>query len=278
MDTPLCNLRKHLSADALIRLLGDTFAEVPVPHDHPTTISLRDALLSGLALFHLKSPSLLAFDQQRTEGNLKSIYHIQQVPCDTQMRTILDPVDPEHLRPAFQTVFRQLQRGKVLESLVFFEGCYLLALDGSEYFASDTIHCPSCMQRKQGKQEAICYYHQMLGAVLIHPDQREVIPWMPEPINKQDGQTKNDCERNAAKRFFSQLRQDDPDWPFIITEDALSANAPHGQELHRHNLRYMLGVKEGDQAFLFASVAAAHQAGQTTEYECKHLDWGKSVA
>jgi hypothetical protein len=55
----------------------------------------------------------------------------------------------------------------------------------------------------------------------------------------------------------------------MITEDALSANAPHLQELKKHNLHYILGVKAGDHAFLFETVAAAHQAGQTSEYECK---------
>ncbi len=52
------------------------------------------------------------------------------------------------------------------------------------------------------------YYHQMLGGAIVHPDLKEVIPLAPEPIIKQDGQTKNDCERNAAKRFFEQLRRD----------------------------------------------------------------------
>jgi hypothetical protein len=53
----------------------------------------------------------------------------------------------------------------------------------------------------------------------------------------------------------------------IITEDALSSNAPHLDELKKHDLHFILGVKEGDHAFLFESVAAAHQAGQTTEVD-----------
>jgi hypothetical protein len=52
--------------------------------------------------------------------------------------------------------------------------------------------------------------HQMLGAAIIHPDVREVIPLMPEPIVNRDGTSKNDCERNAAKRFVAKLRQDHP--------------------------------------------------------------------
>jgi len=66
----------------------------------------------------------------------------------------------------------------------------------------------------------------MLGAVLLHPNRREVIPLMPEPIIKQDGTEKNDCERNAAKSFLSKLRQDHPHLQLMVTEDSLSSNAP----------------------------------------------------
>lgn len=262
MSAVSCNLRKHLSADALIQLLGNLFAAIPDTHADHASITWRDALLSGLALFHLKSPSLLAFDQQRTEGNLKAIYHIQRVPCDTQMRAILDEVQPEDLRPAFQAVFRQLQRGKVLESMVFFQGCYLLPLDGTEYFSSNTIHCSSCLQRKSGKGDTITYYHQVLGAALVHPDQREVIPLMPEPIIKQDGQTKNDCERNAAKRFVAKFRHDHPHLDVIITEDGLSANGPHILELQKQRMHFILGVKAGDHDALFQHMEEAYGKGQ----------------
>ena len=63
--------------------------------------------MSAFALFSLKSPSLLAFDKERTEGNLHTIYGIQRVPCDTHMREILDPVSPESLRPVFKSMLTQ---------------------------------------------------------------------------------------------------------------------------------------------------------------------------
>jgi hypothetical protein len=107
----------------------------------------------------------------------------------------------------------------------------------------------------------------MLAGAIVHPDMATVIPVAPEPIIKQDGETKNDCERNAAKRFMAQLRADHPDEPFIITEDALSSNAPHIRELNKYNLRFLLGIKPGDHVFLFEQVEQAHQAGQTTKYE-----------
>ena len=114
---------------------------------------------------------------------------------------------------------------------------------------------------------SITYYHQMLGAAIIHPDVRAVIPLMPEPIGKHDGTGKNDCERHAAKRFVAKLRQDHPHLTFIVTEDSLRSNAPHIETLQHHALPFILGVKEGDHTYLFNQVQAAEQAGRVTYYE-----------
>ena len=150
--------------------------------------------------------------------------------------------------------------------MIFVEGHYLLALDGTGYFSSKEIHCNSCLETHH-RNGTVTYSHQMLGAALIHPDKREVIPLMPEPIVKQDGTEKNDCERNAAKRFVTKFRRDHPPLKVIVTEDSLSSNAPHMETLHEHDMRYMLGVKEGDHAFLFKQVAEAERAGRVTYYD-----------
>ena len=266
MSTAAPKGRKHLCADSLFRLLHENFANSADDCVDEVEIPLDDALMSAFAMFSLKAPSLLAFDKQRAEGNLQTIYGIERVPCDTRMRERLDPLSPESLRPSFKLVFRQLQRGKALEPMVFLDGHYLVALDGTGYFSSNTIHCDSCLH-KEHRNGSITYSHQMLGAAIIHPDFRAVIPLMPEPIVKQDGTEKNDCERKAAQRFITKLRQDHPHLKFIITEDALSANAPHIETLHDSGCHYILGVKEGDHAYLFQQVQMAEEAGRVTYYE-----------
>ncbi len=152
--------RKHLSADALFRLVRSGLARIPEDRLGDPDISLTDALMSGFAMFSLKSPSLLAFDKERAEGNLQTIYGIKRTPCDTYMRESLDPLSPESLRPVFKSVFRQLQRGKALEPMTFLDGHYLLALDGTGYFSSNTIHCASCLH-KVHRNGSITYVHQM---------------------------------------------------------------------------------------------------------------------
>jgi len=57
---------------------------------------------------------------------------------------------------------------------------------------------------------------------------------------KQDGNNKNDCERNASKRYLKRFRKDHPHLKVIMTEDGLASNAPHIQDLKNHNIRYIL--------------------------------------
>lgn len=255
-------VRQHLSADGLYQLVGESFSRVPETRRPGSPISLRDALMSAFAMFALKDPSLLAFDQRRNDDNPKSLFGIARIPSDTQMRAILDETNPEHLRRSFADVLRELQRGKALEPFVFYAGAYLVSLDGTGYFSSPTIQCESC-QVKEHKDGSVTYQHQMLAAVIVHPDFEEVIPLAPEPIQKQDGATKNDCERNAAKRLLPQLRQQHPHLKLIVVEDGLASNGPHVRDLLDNGMHFILGVKPGDHAFLFAEVAERRRQGKS---------------
>ena len=126
----------------------------------------------------------------------------------------------------------------------------------------------------------------MLSAVFVHPDLAEVIPVMPEPINKQDGQLKNDCELNAGKRFFPAFRQDHPHLRVIAVGDGLTANAPLIRLLRLWNFGFILVAKPGDHAFLFKQMEEAYRAGtaqvvtiwdeQTDKLH--HFRWLNSVA
>jgi hypothetical protein len=252
--------RRHLHFDALVALVRQRFTQLP-EHRRDPDFALADTLMAGLALFSLKDPSLLAFCRRARDHNLRAVFGLKAIPSDTQLRAILDDVDPERLRPAFRDIFRQLQRGKILEEYVFLEGCYLVALDGVEYFRSSKVHCEHCLSC-QHHNGTVSYYHQLLGAVIVHPDFPEVIPLAPEPIQRQDGQTKNDCERNAARRWLRQFRKDHPHLPVIVTEDALSANAPHIRDLLAAHCHFILGVKPGDHQHLFDQYRQRMEAGQ----------------
>lgn len=203
-------IREYLNADALLVSLKRSFNKIPDHRPGDVDISLSDAIMSGFAMFSIKDPSLLAFDNRRKEGNhnLNTIYNIAIIPSDTRMREISDELSPKFIRSAYKVIFRALQRGKALEPMVFMEGCYLLSLDGTGYYYSEKIGSDYCLRKKEKKTGKVTYYRQMLGASIVHPDFKEVIPLAPEMIIKQEGESKNDCERNAAKRFFDKLRKD----------------------------------------------------------------------
>ena len=104
----------------------------------------------------------------------------------------------------------------------------------------------------------------MLGAALVHPDRKEVIPLAPEPIVKQDGQSKNDCERNAARRLLQRIREEHPHLKLIVVEDGLASNAPHIRDLLSLNMDFILGAKPGDHEYLFNRLIEAYDADRVT--------------
>jgi Transposase DDE domain len=257
--TVLRRQRRALHFDALVQRVRTCFQKLPEQRRCPQ-FSLADTLMAGLALYSLKDPSLLAFQRRAADHNLRSVFGLQAIPCDTQMRTILDDVQPDQVRPLFKDIFRPLQRGKVLEDYAFLDEGYLVALDGVEYFRSAKVHCRHCLTC-QHDDGSVSYYHQMLGAVILHPDLPEVIALAPEPIQRQDGQGKNDCERNAARRWLQRFRQDHRHLNVIIVEDALSSNAPHIRDLQRAHAHFILGVKPGDHQYLFEQVSQRERDG-----------------
>lgn len=272
MTKKIKKIRKKLSGDASFNQIHSDFEKIPDFREQgKTDIPLADALMSGFALFSQKDRSLLQFEEKIKDdvivNNLRSIYHIEKFASDTQMREIIDHVSPDLIKSSYKNVFRQLQRGKVLEEFVFLDGHYLASMDGTGYFSSPKIHCDNCQEKVNKKTGEVTYSHAMLSIVLVHPDKKQVIPFAPEPIIKQDGIKKNDCERNAGKRLLAQLRKDHPHLPIIIIEDALASNAPHIKELQLHNFKFILGVKGGDHKFLFSEIEQQRLAGNTSEFE-----------
>jgi hypothetical protein len=257
--------RRHLSFDPLIQQVHLRAEQLPDSRKGGNvTYSVADSVMSAVAMFSMKDASLLAFQERRSDANMKNIYCISDVPSDTQMREILDSLDPDLLRPMFNDVLRELQRGKALEAFAFWEGHCLLSMDGSGYYSSKKVHCEHCLQRTNSKTGEITYHHQMLAAALVHPDLKQVIPLAPEAIIKQDGNNKNDCERNAGKRLLEKIREEHPHKELIVVEDGLASNAPHIQLLKRLNMRFILGAKPDDHEYLFNEVNQAEAAGQLT--------------
>ena len=251
--------KKQLSAKGILTKVRSILKKIPEPSRNPRgikpKIQLADCLMSALAIFGLKFPSLLQFDQHCNDDvvkyNLKTLYQVNRSPDDTNMRQRLDKVDPRSIRPAFKAIFSLLQRGKILQGYKFLGEYLLIACDGTNMFSSNLVHCTNCCE-KHHKDGRVTYYHQMLGVVVVHPDQKEVFPLCPEPISKPDGFTKNDCEQNAMKRLLQDFQKEHPKLKVIFTEDALSAKGPYLKQIQEIGAHFIVNVNPRGNPSLFA--------------------------
>ena len=251
------SFRRHLSMPGMLKKMRACFDRIPDPIN-PRDFTLADCLMSGLAVFSLKMPSLLQFDTQVRGGedpvqarNLHTLFGVGKPPSDTWMRERLDEVDPRSLRRCFTSLHAALQRGKVLEGWTVLGGHLLISVDGTGHHSSHKVRCRRCCM-KTHRDGTKTYYHQALGAAIVHPDMKEVFPLAPEPIRNADGTTKNDCERNAAKRLLDDLRREHPHMKAVIVEDGLASNGPHINLLEEKDFRFILGAKPGDHDLLFS--------------------------
>ena len=194
-----------------------------------------------------------------------SIYGIERVPYDTHMRAKRDPISPASLQPLCKIVSRQRQRGQALAPMAAF---LTSTLDWTT-MARGMFHPRRslCVVSAPGSpRRSITYAHQILGAAIIHPDMRDVMPLLPAPLVKPEGADKNACERHAAKRVVATLHG--PSTPQGDCHRRPSEfSAPHRETLQAHDLRYMLGVKDGDHTDLFKRVQAAEHAGRVSSAE-----------
>jgi hypothetical protein len=242
-------MRKDLCASGLIKAIHQKFTKIidPRKFSKKSNISLRDCLMSCFAVFSLKWPSLLQYEEEEKDPivlkNLQKLYLIQTPPSDTYMRERLDEIDSCQLRSGFKAVFALAQRGKVLEQYEFLDEYYLFSTDGTGHFSSHKVHCSNCCVKKHG-DGSYTYYHNMMGGAIVHPDKREVIPFCPEPIRQQDGMVKNDCEQIASRRQLEALRREHPHLKIIVVQDALSNSGPNVQLLESLKMKYIIVSKK----------------------------------
>ena len=153
----------------------------------------------------MQSASFLAFQRSLEKGrgrsNGQTLFGIGKIPSDNYIRDMLDAADPALLQPCFERMETLLAEPPLRQAFGRLGGRTLIAWDGTEYFCSQKLGCANCLTRKRsnGKTE---HYHCLLSATVVAPGHSKVVPLMPEFVATQDGAEKQDCERNAVKRWF----------------------------------------------------------------------------
>ena len=196
-----------LGFDVLKDILHRRTAQLP---DHRkaspnTRYAIQDAALGAFGIFFTQSPSFLEYQRrlQHTKGhnNAQTLLGVEQIPCDNQVRTLLDPLAPHHRDAVFVEVFEGLEPHRMLAHFRVLGDHLLVALDGTNSCASKAMHCPNCLPRQLSNGQTLSS-HAAITPVIVCPGQSQVMALPPEDIMPQDGHAKQDGERAAGKRWL----------------------------------------------------------------------------
>jgi hypothetical protein len=265
--------KKHLSFSALRKMLSRRFLEIPdFRQEAKVEHVVHDVLMSGFAMMFYQDSSLLQFQQRLQEAihknNLQTLFQVESIPKDSQMREVIDEVESRELEPLFEDFLRPLQRGKHLEGYRVLGDYYVISMDGSGYFSSDKIHCSGCLKKENKKGEKR-YEHQIVQAALMCPGKRQVLPLAPEEVKNTDGRNKQDCETEAGKRLVRKIRRSHGRLKVILVGDSLYSKQPFMEELSEEAMRYVLVVKEDDHKLLMEWVNEQRRLEEVSRLEVK---------
>ena len=269
-----------LTFEAYRDLLASSFKNVDDQRD-PSRITweMPAVLMSAFAMFFFQHPNLLEYQRRMKKksgrSNLERIFQVEDLPSDTQMRTILDGAAPEPLRRVLPEVFERMRRvGWTVKFVTEVNGekYYTVAFDGSEYFHSTRIECPGCLRRtsKNGETQ---YSHVVVGATLLRAGSHAVLPLDVEEVRNEDGQEKQDCEINAGKRMAKRLRAEHRQLKICITGDDLYAHEPFILNLRELRMGFVLVAKPTSHEELFDWVEDLDRLG-----ECVKGKWEEGPA
>lgn len=256
-------LQQAVCLDTEIATLCTWFSSFTDKRAANRSFSLPDVLLSAYAMFALKYPSLLAFETQTQQEahNLHTLFDIKTLCTDAQMRNVLDKIDPDTLQPFWAKTYNRLAKLGVLKTYKWLDKFLIISVDGVEHFHSTKVHCPHCLV-KTHRDGVTAYTHSMLCAVLVHPQQAAVFVVGTEPIVCQDGDTKNDCERNADKRLLKAMGLSYAGQRLLYVNDALYATAPHIKQVRDNKWDFIIGVKPDGHKALFVKWEARRKTGR----------------
>ena len=249
-----------LGFDALKGILHRRIAHLP---DHRkqgpnTRYAIQDAALGAFGIFFTQSASFLEYQRrlQQTKGhnNAQTLLRVERIPCDNQVRTLLDPLAPSHLDAVFLEVFAGLEQHRMLANFRRLGDQLLVALDGTHYFSSKAIHCPNCLTRQLTNGQTL-YYHAAITPVIVCPGQSQVIALPPEYIMPQDGHGKQDCERAAGKRWLSKHAAQVAPGGATLLGDDLYSNQPFCALVLQHRCNFIFTCKPDSHPKFYERVA-----------------------
>jgi hypothetical protein len=260
-----------LSLERLIKNLEQSFGEIrDVRTGKNTQYAMVEAGIGAFSVFFTQSPSFLSAqeDLKRLTGrcNAESLFGLHQIPCDNQIRSLLDPVAPSALAPVFREVFERLERTGVLQGFRSHANKLLVILDGTQYFSSQKIYGEKCNRRELSNGK-LNYFHSVLTLVIAQPGNEHVLPLAPEYILPQDGKEKQACEIEAAKRWVTENGNFLAKRGVTVMGDDLFSRQPFVQKLKEKLLRFILVCKPDSHPALYETVEFLAASGVLGYYQ-----------
>jgi hypothetical protein len=260
-----------LSLERLIKNLEQSFGEIrDVRTGKNTQYAMVEAGIGAFSVFFTQSPSFLSAqeDLKRLTGrcNAESLFGLHQIPCDNQIRSLLDPVAPSALAPVFREVFERLERTGVLQGFRSHANKLLVILDGTQYFSSQKIYGEKCNRRELSNGK-LNYFHSVLTPVIAQPGNEHVLPLAPEYILPQDGKEKQACEIEAAKRWVTENGNFLAKRGVTVMGDDLFSRQPFVQKLKEKLLRFILVCKPDSHPALYETVEFLAASGVLGYYQ-----------
>lgn len=223
-----------------------------------TLYSMEDAALGAFSVFFTQCPSFLSFQiaMQLAKGcsNAQTLFGMASIPTDNQIRNLLDPVPPSALFPVFRYAFNGLMDSGHLETYRSYNGNLLVALDGTQTFSSNTLHCQNCSTRNH-HNGTTTYSHTAITPVIVAPGHPRVISLEPEFITPQDGHDKQDCENTAAKRWLAQYGTFYKQYNFSVLGDDLYCKQPLCEAILAQQMNFILVCKPDSHTTLYEWLA-----------------------
>ena len=218
-----------------------------------TRYAMADIALAAFAVFFTQCPSFLSFQQniQKAHGrnNARSLFQVESIPCDNHIRQTLDPVEPNSFFGLFEELHRAFDEEGLLEAMRAVGQTRLIALDATWYFSSQNLCCPNCssIEHADGKTTR---FHSAITPVIVSPGHSQVVPLRPEFITPQDGQIKQDCEINAAKRWLAAQAARYNTGNDTLLGDDLYAHQPFCRQVLLHGFHFLFTCKPASHSTL----------------------------
>jgi len=242
-----------------------------------------DAIKGAYGVFFFQHPSMLEYQERlkkkNERSNVQTILQVDKIPGNNQITRLLDDINSGTFAPAFEQGLETAQRYKGLDQHMVLGGRYrLITIEGAWFYQSENIKCGHCL-RRQMKDGQRMYYHDMIAAALVKLGFQTVLPLVPEFIRNEEGKEKQDCEREAAKRWLygnaERYRWLNP----VFLGDDLYLNYPVCTAITGKGIHFIFTCKADSQRWLYGSIDEGCIGGKRVRKWAgrEHLEYPRKV-